>query len=100
MAIATNISLNLTLARSSIDNPIYPRSGSEFSLSAQLTPPYSAFDGKDYSQYDTSNQADFNQMHKWVEYHKWKFKSKVYIPLMNPFTVKHTPVLMDELNLV
>lgn len=89
-----NISLNLTLARSSIDNPIYPRSGSEFSLSAQLTPPYSAFDGKDYSQYDTSNQADFNQMHKWVEYHKWKFKSKVYIPLMNPYTVKHTPVLM------
>lgn len=40
-----NLSLNLTLSRSSIDNPIYPRQGSEFSLSAQITPPFSLFDG-------------------------------------------------------
>ncbi|KAA6309740.1 Outer membrane protein assembly factor BamA, partial [termite gut metagenome] len=41
------ISLSLILARSSIDNPIFPRYGSEFTLSAQITPPYSLFDGKD-----------------------------------------------------
>ena len=37
-----------------------------------------------------------NKMHKWIEYHKWKFKSKVYIPLMDPITVKRTPVLMGR----
>ena len=91
-----DLSINLTLARSSIDNPIYPRQGSEFSLSVQFTPPYSLFDGIDYSQYNTNNQDDMNKMHKWVEYHKWKFKSKVYIPLMDPMTVKRTPVLMGR----
>ena len=37
-----------------------------------------------------------NKMHKWVEYHKWKFKAKTYIPLLNPTTVKKTPVLMTR----
>lgn len=91
-----NISLNLTLSRNSSDNPIYPRQGSEFSLSVQFTPPYSLFDGVDYSKYNTNNQDDMNKMHKWIEYHKWKFKSKTYIPLMDPITVKHTPVLMSR----
>ncbi len=93
-----DLSLNLTLARSSIDNPIYPRQGSEFALSLQLTPPYSLFDGVDYSTYNTRNQDDLNRMHRWVEYHKWKFRSKVYIPLMNPYTVKRTPVLMGRVD--
>lgn len=91
-----NLSLNLTLARSSIDNPIYPRGGSEFSLSLQITPPYSLFDGVDYSKfaqsrYDANWQADQNKMHKWVEYHKWKFKSKTYLALSGG---KRCPVLM------
>jgi outer membrane protein insertion porin family len=94
--ISTDLSLNLTLARNSVDNPIYPRTGSDFSLSLQLTPPYSLFDGVDYSQYDIYNQEDKNKMNKWVEYHKWKFKSKVYIPLLDPSTVKRTPVLMGR----
>ena len=93
-----DLSLNLTLARSSIDNPIYPRQGSEFALSLQLTPPYSLFDGVDYSTYNTRNQDDLNRMHRGVEYHKWKFRSKVYIPLMNPYTVKRTPVLMGRVD--
>lgn len=91
-----DLSINLTLARSSVDNPIYPRQGSEFSLSAQLTPPYSLFDGKDYASYNQYNQDDVNKMHQWVEYHKWKFKSKIYIPLLNPMTVKKTPVIMTR----
>lgn len=88
-----NLSLNLTLARNSVDNPIFPRSGSEFSLSAQITPPYSAFDGIDYSKYSQSNQEDVNRMHKWVEYHKWKLKSKTYTALSS--AVK-CPVLMTR----
>lgn len=91
-----DLSINLTLARSSVDNPIYPRQGSEFSLSAQLTPPYSLFDGKNYASYNQYNQDDVNRMHQWVEYHKWKFKSKIYIPLLNPMTVKKTPVIMTR----
>jgi outer membrane protein insertion porin family len=33
-------------------------------------------------------------MYRWIEYHKWKFRSRVFIPLADPYTVKRTPVLM------
>lgn len=88
-----NISLALTLSRSSIDNPIFPRNGSEFTLSVQATPPYSLFDGVDYGSYNLNNQSDVNKMHKWVEYHKWKFKSKTYTALSG---LKKTPVIMTR----
>lgn len=95
---SNNISLELTLSRRSIDNPIFPRSGSEFTLSCQLTPPYSLFDGVDYSKYaqnasDPNYQNDMNKKYSWVEYHKWKFKSKTYTALSN--AVK-CPVLMTR----
>ncbi len=89
-----NLSLNLTLSRTSTDSPIYPRQGSDIALSVQLTPPYSLVDGKNYASYSTTDQDDMNKMHKWIEYHKWKFRSKFYIPLMDPMTVTRTPVLM------
>lgn len=95
---SNNISLELTLARNSVDNPIFPRSGAEFSLSAQFTPPYSLWDGVDYSAYaqnysDPNYQNDMNRKYKWVEYHKWKFKSKTY----TAFSTKgKTPVLMTR----
>ena len=89
-----NLSINLTLSRSSIDNPIYPRSGSEFSLSVQLTPPYSLFDGTDYSKYSTTSQDDMNKMHKWIEYHKWKFKLRTYTALSS---MVKCPVLMTRI---
>ncbi len=91
-----NLSLNLTLARTSIDNPIFPRTGSSFSLSCQFTPPYSLFDGVDYSSYNLSNQDDVNKMHRWIEYHKWEFKSKTYTPLMDPMVYKKGLVLMTR----
>ena len=82
-----DLSLNITLARNSIDNPIFPRIGSEFSLSLQITPPYSLFDGKDFSGYYDANgnvtsQDNMDKIYKWIEYHKWKFKAKTYTPLM------------------
>lgn len=40
---ANNLSLTTTFGRNSVDAPIYPRSGSSFSLSLQFTPPYSLF---------------------------------------------------------
>jgi len=81
-----NISLNLALARNSSDNPIYPRRGSDFSFNISLTPPYSLFDGKDYehlaTDYYSSNYRDEQQeKYRWIEYHKWKFKSRTYTAL-------------------
>ena len=83
-----NINLNLTLSRMSIDNQIFPRSGSQISASLAITPPYSLFDGVDYSKmttnyWDANYQKDAAKMHKWIEYHKWSFKSKFYTPLTN-----------------
>jgi outer membrane protein insertion porin family len=67
------ITLRQSLDRSSVDAPIYPRSGSTISLSVEATPPYSLFDGRDdYS--DLSAQEKFNLL----EYHKWRFTSDWY----------------------
>lgn len=83
-----NINLSLNLSRSSIMNPLFPRTGSEFSLTASFTPPYSLFDGKDYGNLakDTKNPAykrELREKHKWIEYYKIKFKSKTYTSLTN-----------------
>lgn len=88
-----NISLGLTLSRSSIDNPLYTRSGSTFSASVHFTPPYSLWDGVDYANLP----ADDARINRWIEYHKWKFKGKIFIPLANKEKVKRTPVLMSRI---
>jgi outer membrane protein insertion porin family len=72
---SNNLSFTTTIARKSIDQLIYPRRGSSFSLSLQLTPPYSAFNGKDYT--DITEQEKYN----WIEYHKWKFLADWYTTL-------------------
>ena len=86
-----NINLELNLARNSIDNPLYTRSGSQFSLSVALTPPYSLFNDKDYAAMSNDNPDKY----RFIEYHKWKFKAKIFSPLA-PLTVKRTPVLMSR----
>ena len=86
-----NINLELLLQRNSIDNPLYTRHGSQFSLSVAATPPFSLFDGKDYASMSDQDPDKF----KMIEYHKWKFKAKVFTPLA-PLTVKRTPVLMTR----
>ncbi len=105
-----NLSLNLTLLRSSISEPIYPRSGSKVSLSLKITPPYSLFRSVDYSlteqekidviiqkQKDLgdgtvlSNTDKENAIQeeidkrkfKWLEYHKWKFQAEWYYNLID-----------------
>ena len=86
-----NINLELMLQRNSIDNPLYTRRGSQFSLSVSATPPYSLWDGKDYANMDDNDPGKF----KFIEYHKWKFKAKLFSPLA-PAAVKRTPVLMTR----
>jgi len=77
-----DLSLNLTLARKSIDNPLYTRSGSDFSLSAQITPPYSALDNQTTADYKALYEdGEYEELYHWIEYYKIKFKSKTYTPL-------------------
>ena len=72
--------LKTVLARNSVDSPIYPRTGSEFSLSLTLTPPYSLFQKN--VDYADPNLRDYKR-YKWIEYHKWQFKAQWYYPLTN-----------------
>jgi len=73
--ISNNFSFTSTFGRSSVDQIIYPRMGSTFSLNLQITPPYSLFNGKDYSTLTPTER------YKWIEYHKWGFKSSWYTKL-------------------
>ncbi len=81
-----NVNLGITLSRVSTDNQYFPRRGSEFMASVTLTPPWSAFDNKDYKNLATdynkaSYQAEQQEKYRWIEYHKWKFKSRTFTPL-------------------
>ena len=81
-----NLNFNISLSRTSVDNPLFPRSGSEFELSLSVTPPWSLFDGKNYAGLAQNSQsstyrAEQQEKYRWIEYHKWKFKSKTYTAL-------------------
>ena len=83
---ANNINLGLTLSRNSTDNPMFPRKGSEFMASVTVTPPWSKWDGKDYRNLANDPKSptfakEQQEKYRWVEYHKWKFKSKTYTAL-------------------
>ena len=83
---ANNLNLNLSINRTSTDNQLYPRRGSEFTASVSLTPPWSKWDKKDYKNLALDRQsstflAEQQEKYKWVEYHKWKFKAKTYTAL-------------------
>lgn len=93
-----NINLSVTLARRSVDNPFFPRQGSDFSLQVSATPPYSMFDGKDYASLATNPKSstyksELRDKHKWIEYYKIKFRSKTYTSLTEG---KHNLVLMTR----
>ncbi|MEI6049322.1 MAG: outer membrane protein assembly factor BamA [Bacteroidota bacterium] len=70
------LSLTAKLTRfSTSPNLIYPRSGSSFTLSVQATPPYSTISGK--NMLNVSDEIKY----KWIEFHKWTFKSDYYYPI-------------------
>ncbi len=88
--------LGLSFARNSIDNPIYTRSGSQFSLDLSLTPPVSLFVKKDWKALAEKGTDDAKkEMYKWIEYWKLKFKARTYTPLTDP-NGKWTLVLMTR----
>jgi outer membrane protein insertion porin family len=76
--IYNSISYGITLSRNSIDQQIYPKSGSEISNNLELTPPYSLFRGNvNYSAMDVTKR------YEWVEFYKFKFKGAWYINLID-----------------
>ena len=83
---ANNLNLSISLSRTSTDNPLFPRRGSEFTASVTLTPPWSVWNHKDYKNlamnpYSPTYSAEQQEKYRWVEYHKWKFKAKTYTAL-------------------
>lgn len=70
-----SLTFNTTIARNSVDNPMYPRTGSSLSLSASFTPPYSLMNNKDYDNLDNADQ------YRFLEYHKWNLDFKYYLKL-------------------
>jgi outer membrane protein insertion porin family len=93
---SNNFNVELNLTRSSIDNPIYTRRGSTFSVSGTFTPPYTLFTGTD--KLDKSYVYAKKNL-KWLEYYKVKFAAKTYTPLTsnNNTLVLHTRVDMGFL---
>ncbi|MFI3247591.1 MAG: outer membrane protein assembly factor BamA [Rikenellaceae bacterium] len=71
---ANILSLKAVFSRNSVDQPLYPRRGSKFNASLQITPPYSLFDGKDYSDENMSDQDRY----RFIEFHKWLFDMEWY----------------------
>ncbi|SJZ61813.1 Beta-barrel assembly machine subunit BamA [Sediminibacterium ginsengisoli] len=73
--IVNNLNFRVALQRSSVDQPLFPRSGSTFLLSLQVTPPYSLID---------KNIGSKENPYNWIEYHKWRFNGEWYVPLGKP----------------
>lgn len=74
---SNNLSFAVTLRRSSIDNPLYTRRGSDFTLGLTFTPPYSWFTDRDYASPNIKDKDKY----RWIEFHKWKLQGKVFMPL-------------------
>ena len=80
-----NYNLGLTLARNSVNDPIFPKSGSTISLKSQITPPYSLFNKKSAAFYDTAGVRD---LYRYLEYVKWRFDAEWYTPVVGKLVLK------------
>jgi outer membrane protein insertion porin family len=69
---STNVSFKIALQRSSVFDPTFPRSGSSFLASVQLTPPYSLLN---------PGLVTSANPYKTPEYHKWRFNAEWYVPI-------------------
>jgi outer membrane protein insertion porin family len=78
-----NFSITQTFARSTINDPLFPKEGSNISLSVQFTPPYSVFQkDKDYASLPPQER------YRWLEYHKWRFDAEWYTTLVGKLVLK------------
>ena len=111
-----NFSIKQSITRSSISDPLFPRSGSRVSLAVQLTPPYSLFRKDNYYTVSDSEITDIRarlqrlcgpacditdelvndevaslvnaRRFEYLEYHKWTFDSEWYFNLVGKLVLK------------
>ena len=76
-----SLALNLTFSRNSLDNFIYPRSGSLLSINAGLTPPVHLWRGVEFSSE--------RERYKWIAYHKWVGDYKYYIEILDKLVLEN-----------
>lgn len=82
---SNSLVFGLTLERNSIDNPLYTRRGSTFSLAFHFTPPANLFGHKNWKALSQANtEAAKKDLYKWIEYWKLKFQARTYTPLTDP----------------
>lgn len=98
---SNNLNLSIAINRTSTDNQLFPRQGSEFTASVTITPPWSLWDGKDYKNLATNiHSASYvkeqQEKYRWIEYHKWKFKARTFTALTS---AQKTFVLMTRVEL-
>jgi len=84
---SNNLHFKFSIQRYSLDQPQYPRSGSDISFSFQFTPPYSSFSGTDFAN------ASQDVKYKWIEYHKYRFKADWYKTLVGNMVFKFSAKL-------
>ncbi|MGO3181349.1 MAG: BamA/OMP85 family outer membrane protein [Aequorivita sp.] len=106
---SNNLAYTVGISRNNTaTNPIYPTSGSEFSLTAKFTPPFSAFNDVDYKALK-NERADLSlvssdapnyvnaqdriseidqERFKWLEYYKVKFKGTWYTRLIDKLVLR------------
>ena len=82
---SNSIVMGVTLSRNSIDNPLYTRRGSTFTLSFHATPPASLFGKKDWKALSEANTDESKrELYRWIEYWKLKLNMRTYTPLTDP----------------
>ena len=77
-----NLSVNQTITRSSVNDPLFPRNGSSISLSAQFTVPYSLFSNERFDLKPTEER------YRFLEYHKWRFNADWYNTIVGKLVMK------------
>ncbi len=110
-----NFNMNVTLTRSSVADPIYPRRGSRVSFSAQVTPPYSLFRKDNTFELSEAERADIVEelilergsgapltdeniefafqealsakKFNFLEYHKYRFNAEWYFNIFDKFVI-------------
>ena len=78
---SNNMEFKYVLTRSSVNEPIFPTTGSTYSFSIAATPPISLLSSKDYTKLTETEKF------KWIEYHKWKFDAENYTKLFGKFVL-------------
>ncbi|MEP6794064.1 MAG: BamA/TamA family outer membrane protein, partial [Saprospiraceae bacterium] len=77
-----NFSISQTIARSTINEPTFPRSGSSISLTLQATLPYTTLFGRNF------NPSDPQSKYRFVEYHKWRLDAEWFTPIVGKLVLK------------